>query len=151
MMHVRQTASRMVAALVVTAAGVALAHGTASADPGGHQVTYTITATSELYAEIRYMAAEPPNMTNYAENMPKYMFVSRPKVSPLVPWTFTATLASPNEWATVSASDQIPLHRSVLDSREGPDPQFHCEIVIDGHVVVSQQGGRDVSCTTRDW
>lgn len=151
MTHSRQTASSMVAALAVTVPGLVLPDGTASADPGGHQVTYTITATSELYAQIRYLGAEPPDMTTYAENMPKYMFVSRPKVSPLVPWTFVATLPSPTDWATVSASDQIPLHRSVLDNREGPDPEFHCEIAIDGQVVVSNQGGRDVSCTTRNW
>lgn len=151
MMHVRRTTNSVVATLIVSMAGVLPAHGTSSADPGGHKVSYTITATRELFAEIRYMAAEPPNMTVYAEHMPKYMFVSRPKVSPLVPWTFEATLPTPQQWATVSASDQIPLHRSVLDHPEGANPQFHCEIAIDGQLVVSQQGGRDVECTTRAW
>jgi len=151
MTGMRHTASRFATTLIVAVAALALAPWTSSAGPGGHNVTYTITANRELYAQIRYMAAEPPNMTVYAENMPKYMFTSRPKVSPDVPWSYAATLATPGQWATVSASDQIPLHRSVLDAPEAANPKFHCEIAIDGRVVVSQQGGREVSCTTRAW
>ena len=151
MTGMRRITSSVAATLLVTAGGVALSHGTSGADPGGHKVTYTITAARELYAQIRYMAADPPNMTVYAENMQKYMFTSRPKVSPDVPWSYATTLVTPNQWATVSASDQIPLSRSVLDAPEGADPKFRCEIAIDGQVVVSQRGGREVSCTTRAW
>lgn len=29
--------------------------------------------------------------------------------------------------------------------------EFHCEIVVDGQVVVSQDGGSGVQCSTRPW
>jgi hypothetical protein len=150
MRGMRQATCNIVATLFVTVAGVGFADG-AAADPGEHEVTYTITAATELWAQIRYMAADPPNMTVYAENMPAYIYTSRPKVSPDVPWSYTAKLVNPSQWAIVNASDQIPLSRSANDVREGADPQFRCQIAIDGQVVVSQQGGREVSCTIREW
>jgi hypothetical protein len=159
MTNMRLTTCRVAAALIVIAAGVGITHGTSSANPGGHQVTYTVTTVSELVAQIYYMATEPPDMSAYADNTPKYLWASRPKVNPDAPWSYTTTLANPNQWATVSAfnhyaeADQPSDRGQVPPERylPGINAGFHCEIVIDGQVVVSKQGDHDVECSTRPW
>ena len=145
----RQRASRVAAALLVAAAGVALTHGSSSAGPGGHQVTYTITATKWVVAEVWYMAAEPPNITAYADDQAKYMYSLHPKLNEGVPWSTTTTLANPNQWATVSAHNHYGMQQPV--ENPGVNAGFHCELAIDGHVVLSKQGDRDVECTLRHW
>lgn len=56
------------AVALVTFAGAALSGvipAIARADPVGHQVTYTVTTTSDLMANIRYMSADPPSMAAF--------------------------------------------------------------------------------------
>lgn len=131
---------------VVAGAGVA---GVAGADPAGpdpvgpgpagpHQVTYTITTTSDLTANIYYVSADPPNQGS--ANDPQYMPQARTQVGPGAPWTFTTTLADPNQWAFVSASGGLRVN-----------PEFHCEIAVDGQVLASEQGGSGVQCSLRPW
>jgi hypothetical protein len=122
----------------VAAAGIAVSHGTSSADPAAHKVTYTVTTTSELMANIYYVSADPPSQAQ--ANSPQYMPLARLLVGPDAPWVFETTLSNPNQWAFVSASGGLRV-----------DPEFHCDIAVDGQVVVSQQGGSGVQCALRPW
>ncbi len=110
----------------------------APAAAGAHQVTYTVTTTSDLTANIYYVSADPPNQG--AANDPQYMPMARTLVGPGAPWTFQATLDDPTQWAFVSASGGLRVN-----------PEFRCEIAVDGQVVVSQQGGSGVQCSLRPW
>ena len=131
--------TRAGAAVVLAAAGIAGAHGAASADPAApHQVTYTVTTTSDLTANIYYVTADPPNQAT--ANDPQFMPLARTQVGPDAPWTLTTTLADPTQWAFISASGGLRVN-----------PEFHCEIAVDGQVVLSQQGGSGVQCALRSW
>ena len=110
-----------------------------SAEPeGARQVTYTVTTTSDLTANIYYVTADPPAQSE--ANDPEYMPMARTMVGPGAPWTFQTTLADPSQWAFVSASGGLRVN-----------PEFRCEIAVDGQVVVSQQGGSGVQCALRPW
>ena len=104
--------------------------------PGGRQVTYTVTTTSDLTANIYYVIGDPPNQA--AASDPAFMPLARTVVGPGAPWTFQATLNDPTQWAFVSASGGLRVN-----------PEFRCEIAVDGQVVVSQQGGSGVQCSLR--
>ena len=97
-----------------------------------------MTTTSDLTANIYYVTADPPNQA--AANKPEYMPMARTQVGPGAPWTLQATLKDPNQWAFVSASGGLRVN-----------PEFRCEIAVDGQVVVSQQGGSGVQCALRPW
>lgn len=103
---------------------------------GAHQVTYTVTTTSDLTANIYYVTADPPDQA--AANDPRYMPLARTAVGPAAPWIFQTTLDDPTQWAFVSASGGLRVN-----------PEFRCEIAVDGQVVVSQQGGSGVQCALR--
>ena len=103
---------------------------------GAHQVTYTVTTTSDLTANIYYVTADPPDQG--AANDPRYMPLARTMVGPAAPWVFQTTLDDPTQWAFVSASGGLRVN-----------PEFRCEIAVDGQVVVSQQGGSGVQCALR--
>jgi hypothetical protein len=105
---------------------------------GAHQVTYTVTTTSDLTANIYYVSADPPDQAS--ANKPQFMPLARTQVGPDAPWTVAATLNDPTKWAFVSASGGLRVN-----------PEFHCEIAVDGKVVVSQQGGSGVQCALRPW
>lgn len=105
---------------------------------GAHQVTYTVTTTSDLTANIYYVSADPPDQG--AANDPQYMPMARTLVGPGAPWSFQASLEDPTQWAFVSASGGLRVN-----------PEFRCEIAVDGQVVVSQQGGSGVQCSLRPW
>jgi hypothetical protein len=105
---------------------------------GAHQVTYTVTTTSDLTANIYYVSADPPDQA--AANKPQYMPMARTQVGPGAPWIVQTTLTDPTQWAFVSASGGLRVN-----------PEFRCEITVDGQVVVSQQGGSGVQCALRPW
>ncbi|MCV7384359.1 hypothetical protein [Mycolicibacter longobardus] len=107
---------------------------------GGHEVTYTITATSDLTGNISYIKTDPPSMSAYNANSSEYLETVRVPISGGQPLVYTTTLADPSQWALVTASGGLRIN-----------PEFHCEIAVDGEVVVSQQGGSGVSCSTRPW
>ena len=110
-----------------------------AADPAaGQQVTYTVTTTSDLIANIYYVSADPPSQA--AANDPLYMPLARIPIGPGAPWTFQATLNDPTQWAFVSASGGLRVN-----------PEFRCEIAVNGQVVMSQQGGSGVQCALRPW
>ena len=89
----------------------------APADPTGpYQVTYTVTTTSDLTANIYYVTSDPPGQAS--ANDPQYMPLARTGVGPGAPWV---------------------------------NPEFRCEIAVDGQVLVSTQGGSGVQCALRPW
>ena len=112
------------------------------ADPSGapvpQQVTYTVTTTSDLTANIYYVATDPPSQA--LANDPQFMPLARTGVGPGAPWVFQTTLTDPTQWAFISASGGLRVN-----------PEFRCEIAVDGEVVVSQQGGSGVQCALRPW
>lgn len=170
----RNVTVRFGSVLLMVAAGVAAGHATSLADPepstessaespapspapaenasepsaeapkkstaGGHDVTYTITATSDLTGNISYIKADPPSMSAYNANSSDYLETVRVPIGGGQPVVYTTTLADPDQWALVTASGGLRIN-----------PEFHCEIAVDGEVVVSQQGGSGVSCSTRAW
>ncbi len=111
---------------------------TPPAAAGTHQVTYTVTTTSDLTANIYYVSADPPDQAS--ANKPQYMPMARTTVGPGAPWTVQANINDPDKWAFVSASGGLRVN-----------PEFRCEIAVDGQVVVSQQGGSGVQCALRPW
>jgi hypothetical protein len=119
---------------------------TSHADPAGHQVTYTVTSPNTLTATVQYMNSDPPSQAAYNSDSSKYMTNVQAPLSGGAPAVYTATLANPNQWAIVSASGI--LHWP--DSGNGP-AAFHCEIAVDGQVVVKQDATSAVTCATRPW
>jgi hypothetical protein len=140
MANKRIAAGRLVAALIAAAGGVAVIHATSRADPVGHQVTYTVTTTSDLTANIQYIETDPPSMTAYNADSSKYLTSIHTLITGGQPLVYTTTLADPGQWALVTASGGLRVN-----------PEFHCEIAVDGQVVISQNGGSGVTCSTRPW
>jgi hypothetical protein len=139
----RNATTRAAMALMLTGVGMTAGHATATAEPTGpegHQVTYTVTATSDLMANISYIATDPPSMSAYNADASQYLTTLHVPISGGQPLVYTTTLADPNQWALVTASGGLRIN-----------PEFHCEIAVDGEVVVSQQGGSGVTCSTRPW
>ncbi|MCW1957231.1 MAG: hypothetical protein KIH64_001525 [Mycobacterium sp.] len=101
-------------------------------------MTYPVPTTSDLTANIYYVTGDPPNQA--AANKPEFMPMARTMVGPGAPWSFQANLSDPTQWAFVSASGGLRVN-----------PEFRCEIAVDGKVVVSQQGGSGVQCALRPW
>jgi hypothetical protein len=128
------------AALMVAAAGIAVSHGISDAEPAAHKVTYTVTTGSELTAQIYYLGTEPPSQAAFDADSSQYLTNVKVNVNPAAPWVFETTLNDPNQWAIVSASGLLRTN-----------PAFHCEIAVDGVVVVTQYGGSGVQCALRPW
>lgn len=97
-----------------------------------------MTTTSDLTANIYYVVGDPPDQAS--ANKPEFMPMARTQVGPGAPWSFQANLLDPTKWAFVSASGGLRVN-----------PEFHCEIAVDGKVVVSEQGGSGVQCALRPW
>ncbi|WP_421840343.1 hypothetical protein [Mycobacterium sp.] len=127
-------------AVVLGAAANLLTPAISQADPVGHQVTYTVSTTSGLTANIQYMNADPPSQAAFDADSSKYMNTVHTPIAGGQPLVYTTTLTSPDQWAIVTASGGLRIN-----------PQFHCEIAVDGQIVVSQNGGSGVQCSTRPW
>ena len=125
----------------------AVGPSTATADPASHQVTYTITATGNLTGNVRYMNSDPPSQAAYDANSSQYMNTVSATFTGGQPLVYTATLANPNQWAIVTASGGCHWP----DCGSGSTPELHCEIAVDGQVVVTQNATTGVTCSTRPW
>jgi hypothetical protein len=137
-----RTAIRVGAALVVAAAGIAVSQGTSTAEPAGHQVRYTLTAGGPADFDLFYLTAQPPNKQAY--NADAYSFVKKEvvNVGPDAPWVFETTLADP-QWAIFTVSS------TTHGGQAAPNP--HCEIAVDGQVVVQQDGPYNLQCKLSQW
>lgn len=139
MTNLRKGTSAVASATFALAGGVILGPATAHAD--GHQVTYTVTSPNNLTATVNYVSSDPPSQAAYNADPSKFMTSVQAPLSGGTPVTYTATLANPNQYATISASGM--LHWP--DSGNGP-AQLHCEIAVDGQVVVHQDATTTATC-----
>jgi hypothetical protein len=144
MTNVQRMASAVSALMLSTAAAVVLTPATSYADPAGHQVTYTVTSPNNLTATVNYVSSDPPSQAAYNADPSKFMTNVQAPLSSGQPVVYTATLANPNQWASITVSGM--LHWP--DSGNGP-ASFHCEIAVDGQVVAHQDATTTVTCAAR--
>ncbi|SPM27807.1 hypothetical protein [Mycobacterium terramassiliense] len=142
MTNVRKVIGAVASATFAAAAGVAAIPATAHAD--GHQVTYTVTSPNNLTATVSYVSSDPPSQAAYNADPSKFMTSVQAPLSGGAPVTYTATLANPTQWASITASGM--LHWP--DSGNGP-ASFHCEIAVDGQVVAHQDATTTVTCAAK--
>ncbi|MGA7050707.1 MAG: hypothetical protein WBZ37_05445 [Mycobacterium sp.] len=110
-------------------------------DPVQHRVRYTITAANSINADIYYLDNEPDAFFRWSHNPYEYSPNIKAGVGPGKPWVFELMLANPDQYAWVSASSGL----------SGAAPQFHCDLAVDGVVVVSKDGPKGVLCSIRQW
>lgn len=126
----------------------------ARADPVGHQVTYTVTTTSDLMANIRYMSADPPSMAAFNADSSKYMITLHTPIAGGQPLVYTATLANPSQWAIVTASgglrsqSGVPLRDCCRRPGGGVAGRRQRRAVLDSSLVIrlpQVRGGKGVA------
>jgi len=130
-------------AMLVVMAGLPMSTGRAHADPDPvmHHVKYTVTAQNPIYADIYYIDQEPDRFSDYSHNPYQYTPHVNFDVGPGKAWSFDWDLTKPDVWAMVSAST----------GTEPGTPQLHCDLSVDGAVVVSKDGPKGVLCSLRNW
>lgn len=139
MTYVRKTATRFGAA-VLAAAGLMSTHALGNAD-AGHEVVYTVTSGQDATLSLNYLFADPPSQSALNANSSAYLRSERVSVSPGAPWVFKTTLNDAS-WAYVMAGGA---------ARYSGTPNPHCEIAVDGNVVVQQDGETAATCTLKPW
>ena len=72
MRNLRKLATWVAVATSTAALGVG-APAVGTADPAGHQVTYTVTSPNTLTATVAYMNSDPPSQAAYNADSSKYM------------------------------------------------------------------------------
>jgi hypothetical protein len=114
----------------------------ANAEPGSHQVRYTLTSAGGADFDLFYLTTQPPSKEAYNAN--PYAFVKKEPVTlaPGVPWVFDTTLADP-QWAIFTVSS------TTHGGQAAPNP--HCDIAVDGQVVVQQDGPYNLQCQLSRW
>jgi hypothetical protein len=138
----RKTLPRIAAVLVLAAAGcTATAHADDPPPPPAHRVKYTVTADKPIRADIYYLDNEPPHFAAWSHDPYQWMPKIRTDLSPGQPWVFELMLDNPDQWAMVTASSGL----SQLA------PMFHCNLTVDGAVVMSKDGPKGVLCSLRGW
>ena len=116
----------MGASLVAAAATVALGPVSAHAQEA-HQVRYTLASAGAYEFDIFYLTSQPPSMEAF--NADAYTFAKREKVTvaPDAPWVFETTMADP-QWAIMQVSSTTRGGQAA--------PNAHCDIAVDGQVVI---------------
>jgi hypothetical protein len=124
-------------------AGPSMSTPPAHADPDQafHQVTYTVSAKNPTYTDIFYQDQDPTLFSDYSHNNYAFTPQVHADIAPGKPWVQVVPMLDPNQWAMVS----------VTAGREPGIPQFHCDLAVDGVVVVSKDGPRGVLCSLRTW
>jgi hypothetical protein len=129
-------------AVLVGGTGLLVSTGRAHADdPIMHHVKYSISAQKPIYANIYYIDQEPAIFSDYSHDPYRFTPNVKTDIAPGNPWTFELNLAKPDDWAMVVAST----------GTEPGEPQFHCDLSVDGTVVVSKDGPKGVLCSLRNW
>ncbi|WP_231645939.1 hypothetical protein [Mycolicibacterium mengxianglii] len=131
------------AAVVLAAAGLAVSHGVAGAEPpAGQQVRYTLVAAGGAPFDVYYLAVEPPSQEAYDAD--PYAFLKHETIglAPGVPWVFETTLSDPH-WAILTASSTTRGGQAA--------PNGHCDIAVDGQVVVQQDAPYNLQCQLKTW
>jgi hypothetical protein len=137
-----RTATTVGAALVMAAAGLAATPVTANAQPEGHTVKYTVTSGAPYEFDLTYLTAAPANKTAY--NADAYAYIKRDTltIGPDTPWTFEATLTTPN-WAFLQAASTVHAGRGA--------PNAHCEITVDGQSIAAADNPYNPQCFPSPW
>lgn len=134
--------SAILVAALVGGAGPTVSTGVAHADdPIMHHVKYTITAKNPIYANIYYIDQEPTIFADYSHDPYRFTPNVQADIAPDRPWSYELNLARPEYWAMVV----------VNTGTEPGTPEFHCDLSVDGAVVVSKDGPRGVLCSIRNW
>jgi hypothetical protein len=111
-------------------------------DPVMHQVRYVIAAANPIYADIYYLDQQPEKFSDYSHNTYQFTPNVRADIGPGHPWVSPVVMLSdPNDYAMVTVST----------GTEPGTPQFHCALIVDGAVVVSNDGAKGVICSLRSW
>ena len=128
-------------AALMAAAGVLAGSGRAHADPVMHHVRYTVSAQNPIYTSIYYLDHQPDKFSDYSHN--PYSFTPHVDVdiAPGKPWSYELDLSKPDVYAMVVAST----------GTEPGTPGLHCDLAVDGAVVVSKDGPKGVLCSLRNW
>jgi hypothetical protein len=127
-------------AMVVTAIGFPAP--SQADDPVMHQVRYVITSANPIYADIYYLDQQPDKFSDYSHNTYQFTPNVQADIAPGHPWVSPVVMLSdPNDYAMVTVST----------GTEPGTPQFHCALVVDGAVVVSNDGAKGVLCSLRSW
>ncbi|GFM18130.1 uncharacterized protein PO1_contig-023-50 [Mycobacterium sp. PO1] len=129
------------ASLVAAAATVALGPVSAHAQEA-HQVRYTLASAGAYEFDIFYLTSQPPSMEAF--NADAYTFAKREKVTvaPDAPWVFETTMADP-QWAIMQVSSTTRGGQAA--------PNAHCDIAVDGQVVVQHDDPYNVRCQLGQW
>jgi hypothetical protein len=130
----------MLLASLLAGAGLLASTGRAQADdPVWHQVTYTVSVESPIHADIYYQDQDPRVFSDYSHN--PYTFTPQVHVDIAQgrPWVQQVPLLNPDQWAMVTVST----------GGEPGTPQLHCDLAVDGVVVVSKDGAQGVLCSLR--
>jgi hypothetical protein len=138
----RTATTRVGAAFMVAAAGIAISHGTSNAEPTGHQVRYTLISAGAADFKLNYLIAQPPSKEAYNADAYAYLKSEQVNLAPGVPWVFETTLEDP-QWAILTASTGVHAMQG------SPNP--HCEIAIDGQVAVQNDGPYTAHCQLGQW
>ncbi|ORW32931.1 hypothetical protein AWC19_24725 [Mycobacterium palustre] len=139
------TVYRLLAAVSLTLAaltGALKSTGLAHADePVMHHVKYTVTAQNPIYTDIYYLDHEPARFSDYSHDPYSFTPHIDVDIAPDKPWSYELDLSKPDVYAMVVAST----------GTEPGTPNLHCELSVDGAVVVSKDGPKGVLCSLRNW
>ncbi len=138
----RKVTTRIAAAAATALAGLASVPATSSAEPAGHQVRYTLTSAGDTGFDLYYLTTQPPSKEAYDADPYAFLKNERVNLAAGVPWVFETTLAD-TQWAIITAS-------TAVHAMQAP-PNPHCEIAVDGQVVVQGDGPYTAQCQLRDW
>jgi hypothetical protein len=130
------------AAFMLAAASVVVSQATASAQPAGHLVRYTLVSAGAADYNLNYLTAQPPSKDAYNADAYAYLKKEQVNLAPGVPWVFETTLEDP-QWGIITASTGVHAMQG------SPNP--HCEIAIDGQVVVQNDGPYTAHCQLSQW
>jgi hypothetical protein len=127
---------------LLAAPAVLLGIGRAHADdPVMHHVKYTVSAQKPIYADIYYLDHEPAIFSDYSHNPYSFTPNVNIDIAPGKPWSYELDLSKPDVYAMVVAST----------GTEPGEPNLHCDLAVDGKVVVSKDGPKGVLCSLRNW
>jgi hypothetical protein len=140
---VKTVSGSLLGALLATAVtATTFAAPSRADDPVMHPVTYVITSASPIYADIYYLDQQPAKFSDYSHNTYQYTPNVRADIAPGHPWVSpTVMLSDPNDYAMVTVST----------GTEPGTPMFHCALIVDGKVVVSNDGAKGTLCSLRSW
>ena len=125
------------AAALLASSALAASQATAGADPAAHQVRYTLTSAGGADFDLYYVTAQPPSKAAYDADAYSFLKKEQVTLAPGVPWVFDTTLTDPN-WAVLTVSS------TTHGGQAAPNP--HCDITIDGQVVVQQDAPYNLQC-----